>query len=326
MKHYSHLTSEQREYIANGLQRGHTQQAIAEVIGVSKSTVCREIKRNCLRGAYNPKTAQRKAKERRKGKSKPRFDSQDWELVERLLRERWSPEQISGRLALMGELSISHERIYQYVKEDRYCGGDLYRYLRCQKIRRKGYGRQDARGRIPNRVSIDQRPAIVDKRERIGDWELDTMYGKNFCSDAHCTAVIVTIVERMSRYLCIDIMPNRTAKVTSEILIRNLSPLKVLTLTSDNGSEFSDHQTVAKALGADFYFARPHASWQRGTSENTNGLIRQYFTRKHDFSTITTSQLRYVVHQLNNRPRKCLGMKTPYEVLFGVDPRVALTG
>ena len=250
MKHYSHLTSEQREYIANGLRLGHTQQAIADVLGVSKSTVCREIKRNYLRGAYNPKIAHRKAKERRKGKSKHRFDIQDWERVERLLWERWSPEQISDRLAFIGKLSISHERIYQYVKEYRYCGGDLYRYLRCQKIRRKGYGRQDARGRIPNRVSIDQRPAIVEKRERIGDWELDTMYGKT-------SAVILTAVERKSRYMCIDVMPNCTAKVTSEILIRNLSPLKVLTLTSDNGSEFSDHQTVAKALDADFNEAPP---------------------------------------------------------------------
>ena len=248
MKHYSHLTSEQREYIANGLQRRHTQQAIAEVIVVKQKHGMPGNKRNCLRGAYNPKTAHRKAKKRRKGKSKPRFDSQDWELGERLLQKRWSPEQISDRLTLMGKWSISHERIYQYVKEDRYCGGDLYRYLRCQKIRRKCYGRQDARGHIPNRVSIDQRPAIVDKRERIR--ELDTMYGKT-------SAVILTAVERKSRCVCIDVMPSRTAKVTSEILIRNLSPLKVLTLTSDNRSEFSDHQTVAKALNADFNEAPP---------------------------------------------------------------------
>ena len=219
-------------------------------------------------------------------------------------------------------MAVSHEWIYRYIRNDKYHGGFLYQHLRCRKGWKKRYGSKVRPGSIPNRVSIEQRPALVEQRDRIGDWELDTVYGKNN------TAVMLTMVERATRFVYIDILPNRKAPVVSAALIRNLAAIKhrVHTLTADNGSEFAGHEAVRDALQADFYFAHPYASWERGTNENTNGLIRQYFPKSYDLSTITTSQLAHVVDQINNRPRKCLGMKTPNQALFGIDPPVALRG
>ena len=163
---------------------------------------------------------------------------------------------------------------------------------------------------------------MVEQRARLGDWEWDTVYGKNN------TAVMLTRVDRASRFVCIDILPNRTACVVGQSLVRNLASIKdrVLTLTSDKGSEFTDHEAVAGVLKSDFYFAHPCAPWERGTHENTHGLIRQSFPKTYDLATIKTSQLARVMQQLNNRPRKCLNMKTPNQVLFGIPPSVALQG
>ena len=190
MKHYTHLTSEQRYQISNGLKEGCSQQTIAAIIGVNKSTISREIRRNdpdlgrvkrriAGAGTYRPAGAHKQAVARRVGKSKARISQKDWPLIEWLLYEKWSPEQISLWLGSVGRLAVSHEWIYQHIRDDKHRGGLLYKHLRCQKKRRKRYGSKERRGSIPNRVSIEQRPAVVEQRARNGDWELDTVYGKN---------------------------------------------------------------------------------------------------------------------------------------------------
>lgn len=217
-------------------------------------------------------------------------------------------------------IAISHEWIYQFVLQDKLSGGDLYCHLRCQKQRRKRYGSNNRRGQIIDRIRIDERPDIVDQRERIGDWELDTIIGKG-----HQQA-IVSKTERKWRYTLIRKVKRKTAASVSDAIIDLLAPLAkhVKTLTSDNSKEFADHKIIAQALNADFYFAHPYASWERGLNENTNGLIRQYFPKNKDFTTITQQHINYVMDKLNIRPRKCLGIKTPNQVLLGINPHVAL--
>jgi len=198
-------------------------------------------------------------------------------------------------------------------------GGNLYRHLRCQKQRRKRYGSYSRRGQLKNRVSIDQRPAIVASRSRLGDWELDTIIGKG-----HKQA-IVSITERKSRLTLIHKVERKTASNVTRAILKLLKPIagRVHTLTSDNGKEFAGHETIAKGLGTRFFFAHPYASWERGLNENTNGLIRQYLPKHRNFTTITQAEINQVMNKLNNRPRKCLGIKTPNQVFFGINPPVA---
>jgi IS30 family transposase len=272
-----------------------------------------------LRG-YRPKQAHLLAEIRRAKTAKTRISPDTWSLVKRLLRKDWSPEQISGWLVKEFQITVSHESIYQFILKDKQQGGNLYRHLRCKKKRRKRYGSTSRRGQLLNRVSIDQRPAIVDTRSRIGDWELDTIIGKG-----HKQA-LVSLTERKSRLTLVAKVKRKSAELTSRSIRRLLKPIasQVLTLTSDNGKEFARHQEIATALRADFYFAHPYSSWERGLNENTNGLIRQYFPKKHDFTTITEKDVFMVMNKLNNRPRKCLGFKTPNQVFFGIKPSVAL--
>lgn len=234
------------------------------------------------------------------------IDDATWQFAQAKLRADWSPEQISNHAA------ISIETVYQRVYADKRAGGFLWQHLRCQKQRRKRYGKHDRRGIIPNRLSIEQRPAIVEKRSRIGDWEADTVIGKN-----HKQA-IVSLVERKSGFTLIRKVERRTADAVSKAMTKLLKPYqcRVLTITSDNGKEFAGHEKVARALRADFYFAHPYSSWERGTNENTNGLIRQYFPKGMDFTTITQQEISHVMKRLNNRPRKRLGYLTPAQVFF----------
>ena len=189
MKRYTHLTSEQRYQISNGLKEGYSQQTIAAIIGVNKSTISREIRRNdagrgrvkprtARAGAYRPAGAHKQAMARRVGKSRARISRQDWQLIEGLPQEKWSPEQISLWLGNTGRMAVSHEWIYRHIRNDKHHGGLLYKHLRCRKKRKKPYGSKSRQGSIPNRVSIEQRPAVVEKRARNGDWDLDTVYGK----------------------------------------------------------------------------------------------------------------------------------------------------
>ncbi|MDZ7803481.1 IS30 family transposase [Thiohalophilus sp.] len=320
MRHYTQLTLEQRYQIQAYMKAGFNETQTADFIGVDKSTVNRELRRNRGKRGYRAKQAHRRCLQRRADKARSRIDNATWRHVRRLLREDWSPEQICLWLAQETAQSVSCEHIYQYVLADKRSGGSLYRHLRCQKQRKKRYGTYSRRGQIPHQISIDQRPAVVDSRRRYGDWELDTVIGKN-----HRQA-LVTLVERKSKLTLIAKVARKTAEAVSEAIIRLLKPLApwVHTLTADNGREFAQHQKIARALNAKFYFAHPFASWERGLNENTNGLIRQYFPKKHDFTTITQKQIERVMEKLNNRPRKCLGIKTPNQVFFGIHPDVAL--
>lgn len=317
---YTQLTQEERYQISVLLKAEHDQTEIAMILGRHKSTISREIRRNTGLRGYRPVQAQRLTDERRKSKLRPRLSDDTWLAVEQLLNMDWSPEQISLWLKSFCAISISHEWIYQYVLQDKAAGGDLHQHLRCQKQRRKRYGSYNRRGQLIDRVSIDERPAIVDRRSRIGDWELDTIIGKN-----HQQA-IVSLTERKSRFTLIKKVERKTAQCVSDAIIELLSPFvdHVHTLTSDNGKEFADHKNIADKLNADFYFAHPYASWERGLNENTNGLIRQYFPKGSDFTTITQKEINQTMDKLNNRPRKCLGMKTPNQVFLGINPPVAL--
>lgn len=308
MHTYSQLTQVQRYQIYALLKIGHMQTKISEIVGVHKSTISRELRRNRGRRGYRPKQAQRFAQARQK-KAQTRIKPQDWQLVESLINLKWSPEQISDHCRDNLPFQISHERIYQYIYQDKKGGGSLWKHLRCQKKRKKRYGSYDKRGQIPNRTSIDERPEIASDRSRLGDWEADTIIGKGR------QGAIVTLVDRKSRYLRMGLVKQRTKEAVKEMIVSLLAGLPVQTITCDNGKEFADHEDVAKALGARVYFAHPYASWERGTNENTNGLIRQYFPKNTEFNKITNEDIRFVENRLNTRPRKCLSSKPPVVIL-----------
>lgn len=312
MRHYTQLTREQRYQIYALKKAGHSQSQIAELLGVHKSTIHRELKRNCGQRGYRPKQAHQFAEQRGQHKHCQRIKTETWALIESRLYLDWSPEQIAGWLRRTKQPTVSHERIYQYVLADKKSGGVLYQHLRCKKQRKKRYGARDRRGQIPGRKSIEDRPAIVDQRSRLGDWELDTIIGKG-----HKQA-IVSLTDRTTRLALFAKVEKKTAEQVSTTIIRLLSPYadKVLTLTSDNGKEFARYEEMSKALEAEFYFAHPYSSWERGTNENMNGLIRQYFPKNCDFRTVTDRDIQIAMERLNNRPRKCLGYRTPNEVFF----------
>jgi IS30 family transposase len=318
MRTYHQLTQEQRYQIYALKKTRHSLSEIAEVIGVHRSTVSRELNRNRGQRGYRPQQAQNLAVQRRQ-KATPRISRQTWAVVEKLLRQDWSPEQISGRLKKEQKVYISHEWIYQHVLADKRAGGDLYKHLRCQKKRRKRYGAYDRRGKLPNCRSIEERPAVVNARKRLGDWEVDTMIGKS-----HKQAIL-TLTERKSRFTMLAKVARRTASAVRQPVCRVLWPVqdKVHTLTSDHGKEFADHEQIAEALNLKFYFAHPYAAWERGTNENTNGLLRQYFPKKSDFQSLSKKALIRTMSKLNFRPRKSLRFKTPFEVFY--HSSVALT-
>lgn len=321
MRTYQQLAREQRYQIYLLKKVGFTQCAIAKHLEVDPSTISRELRRNEGLKGYRPGQAHDLALARRLRKAQtPRITKETWALIEHHLRQDLSPEQVSGLLKREQKLLVSHERIYQHVYADKRAGGDLWRHLRCRKKRRKRYGSYDRRGQILDRVSIDRRPKIVDSRRRIGDWEVDTIIGKN-----HQQA-IVSLTERKSRLTLIKKVERKTAQAVSQAVVDLLGslPRKVHTITADNGKEFAHHLAIAQSLDARFYFAHPYASWERGLNENTNGLIRQYFPKKHDFSTITEEKITMAMNRLNNRPRKCLGFKTPRQVFYKLST-VALT-
>lgn len=314
---YAQLTQEQRYHIYAHKKTGHfTQSEIADMLGVHKSTVSRELSRNRGGRGYRPKQAQEFALTRRAGRARPRISARTWELVESFLRFDLSPEQVTGFLKKEHGPAVSHERIYQHIYADKRGGGDLHKHLRCQKKRRKRYGKYSRRGQIPDRVGIELRPAIVDTRCRIGDWEADTIIGKN-----HCQA-IVSLVERKSTFTLLKKVPQKTSALVEDAAVELLDPIKeaVHTITSDNGTEFAGHKAIAKKLNAAFYFAHPYRAWERGTNENTNGLVRQYFPKGHDFKNITDEQINFVMDRLNNRPRKSLGFLTPMQVFYNLKP------
>lgn len=311
MRRYSHLTQEQRYQISALLKEKTSLSRIAQILGVHKSTICRELQRNKGARAYFPAQAHRIALGRRQDKAPKRIPKHTWQIVEERLRLHWSPEQIAGWLRAQKLPGVSHERIYQHVARDRLHNGTLYRHLRHGKKRRSRYGSYRRATSIANRVSIEQRPAIVENRERTGDWEADTVIGKG-------PQALLTLVERRSRMTRIAKLPRRGAEEVLAAALKTLQPLgeKVLTITSDNGSEFARHEMIAHTLKASFFFSHPYCAWERGLNENTNGLIRQYFPKKSSFEEVTDEDIQNLMDKLNNRPRKALGFKTPNEVFF----------
>jgi IS30 family transposase len=234
-------------------------------------------------------------------------------LTEARILMDWSPEQISGQLEDELGIMISHERIYQHIWTDKRHDGTLYTHLRqSNKKRKKQYGSKDKRGQIRNRISIDERPAIVAEKTRIGDWEIDTVIGQNH------QGALVTIVDRVSKFTLIKKVNSKHAEVVTAATISLLQPYldKTLTITADNGKEFAGHETIKEQLNANVYFAHPYHSWERGLNENTNGLIRQYFTKGSSFENITDDEVEAVMNKLNHRPRKTLKFKTPHAVFF----------
>jgi len=310
---YHHLVYENRVEIYALHKAGHNQTAIATLIGVSRSTISREMRRNTGLKGYRPQQAHQRALARKRQAAKHiRFTKAIQAIVTTYLKQDWSPEQISGWLKKNNVPSVSPETIYQFVIADQKAGGDLYKHLRHgHKKRRKRLKSRDRRGQIPRRVSIDQRPPLVDEKTRVGDWELDTIVGKNH------KGAIVTAVERKTKFTCMRLVPTREANVVADAIIDMLKPFirLIFTLTSDNGKEFSEHEKIAKQLHAQFFFAHPYCSWERGLNENTNGLIRQYFPKKTEFLQLKNEKITEVQDKLNNRPRKTLYFEKP-NVLF----------
>lgn len=309
---YTQLTREQRDQLYILRKAGHRQNFIAKEIGVHPATIARELERGCGLRGYRPKQADELADVRKQKRYRGRIAAATWTLIEQLLRQDWSPEQVSGWLAKEKLLQVSHERIYQYIYADKARGGTLAKHLRCRKRRRKRYGSYDRRGRLPNCRSIEERPKIVDQRKRVGDWEADTIIGQN-----HQQAIL-SLVERKSKLCLLKKVERKTAQAVEQALEELLLPVagRVYTITSDNGREFATHQSIEKKLQANFYFAHPFAAWERGTNENTNGLVRQYFPKGSDFSKITEADIQQVTARLNNRPRKRLNYRTPPRVFF----------
>jgi IS30 family transposase len=309
-KGYHHLTHSERSQIVILKDIGKSPTKIAEALKVSQSTVSRELKRNSGKEGYNHEEAQKKATARRNHNPNKKMTPKLALVIEEKLRVQWSPTQVSGWLKKENKEWVSHETIYKIIWTDKQQGGNLYKELRHHgkkyNKRRKGIA---GRGCIIGRIDIDERPPIVEEKIRLGDWELDTIIG------AMGEDVIVSMVERASKLTRLVKVPRKTAENISSALIASLEPIKafVHTLTSDNGSEFAYHQKVSRRLDANFYFAHPYHSWERGLNEHTNGLVRQYFPKKTNFAEITIEEVQRVEFLLNTRPRKILNFDTPIE-------------
>ena len=312
-----HLTYEERCQIFAFLKSGNSKRSIAKHLNVHHTTIIREVRRNSGKRGYRYKQAERLAIERRhKASAKPyRLTPMLIEKALAMLKENQaSPQQISGRLKKQGFL-ISHESLYQFIWRDKKSGGTLYKNLRHKgkKYNKRG-AKKAGRGLIPNRIDIDERPKVVEKKQRFGDFELDTIVGQNR------QGALVSIVDRATKYTFLRLVDRAQAENVKDAVCESLGLLSkndlVHTLTSDNGKEFSQHEIIAATLGGDFYFAKPYHSWERGLNEHTNGLVRQYFPKGSDFTILTESQVRDVENKLNNRPRAVLEFETPKERLF----------
>jgi IS30 family transposase len=326
--HYHHLNLAQRHYIEIEHKRGVFQTEIAKALGINQSTISREIRRNTGKKGYRHQQAESLCQERHQEKPKQVKMTEDvTSIIDRYIREDWSPEQIAGRLKEENIISLHHETIYQYILADKKAGGELYRHLRHQnKKYKKRYGTSHARSQngIVNRTDIDERPEVADNRERVGDWEGDLIIGKNH------KGAIVTLDERKSKLRLAMPTGGKKATKVRDAIIELFNPISdfVKTLTFDNGKEFSCHENMAEKLECDVYFAKPYHSWERGQNENANGLLRQYFPKKMELIDVTKKQVFDAIHKLNSRPRKCLGYRTPYEVfeeLTGINQET-LTG
>ena len=313
--HMKHLTLVQRYQIEGYLKVGYSNAEIARQIGVHRSVLTREFKRNTLsRSLYDGKRAHQLyiASKQQVGAIKKKMKGSLKDEIEQMIKDDLSPEQITGRLNNQKKHSASHSTIYKLIWEDKANGGKLYKHLRNSgKKKKKKYGSIDKRGQIPNRVSIDDRPQIVDNKERIGDWEGDTIIGKNH------KGAIVTLTERKTNFQLMKKVKSKDSKIVTKAIVDLIrsSQLPVHTITFDNGKEFSGHEKMAKLLNTKIFFAHPYSSWERGLNEYQNKLIRQYIPKKTAFNNVSQQQVRKIQNKLNQRPRKGLDFFTPEEVI-----------
>jgi IS30 family transposase len=308
---YHQITSEERYTIAALRSERFNFSQIARRLGRHRSTISREVRRNAARhdGGYRAHGAiERTSARRSRSRRNQRFSAAEMAQVEALLRKQWSPEQIAAALGKSGELSISHETIYRHVWDDRAQGGSLYQDFRqAAKKRRKRYRAYDSRGRLAGKRHISERPRIIEQRRQPGHWEIDTVMGNGA---RHC---VLTLVERATGFVVIGKLKTRGSHETARKAIQLIRryPGKFKTITSDNGTEFHAYKRVEKATGVKFYFATPHHAWERGTNENTNGLIRQYLPKRTSMAHVTQHDCYAIAKKLNTRPRKRYDYDTP---------------
>lgn len=316
MKKYKQLTLGLRYQIFAYKKQNYSISKIAEILEFNKSTISRELKRNSKNGYYSPEYAEIISVSRDKNKrTNKKLTNKVKLLISKYLKQNWSPEQISGRLEKDKIINISHETIYRYIYKNQRHGGKLYKLLRHKNSKYKNRSElYRTRGQIKNRVNINKRSIHVEKKSRFGDFEVDTVIGKNH------KGALVTLVDRNSKFTLIRKVDSKHAAGVTQAIIELLRPIKSLvhTITSDNGKEFSFHEEVAKELNIKFYFCNPYASWERGLNEHTNGLIREYIPKKSEFDKISKTEIINIQNRLNNRPRKVLGFKTPNEIFFKI--------
>lgn len=315
-----HLTLEERELIAQKRAAGESRRAIARDLGRSPGTISRELRRNRSRNGYFPSRAQNRAAQRRRERPLERKMERPEvsQFVREKLKQYWSPDQIAGRLALVfndPKRHVSRQTIYTWIRNQTARGRRWERFLRRQGKKRRA---ADQRGKLPDTASIAGRPKIVERRGRRGDWEGDTVRG------APARGGLVTLVDRKSRLTLMGRVANLRAETvcgTAADVLRSVPPKARKTATFDNGKEFAQHEEFAERTGVQVYFAYPYCSWQRGTNENTNGLIRQFFPKGTDLARQPVSRIRQVQELLNHRPRRCLGYRTPLEAFTNIRPR-----
>lgn len=308
---YHQLTQEERYLIAAQRMGGQSSAAIARLLGRHRSTITRELRRNATHhdDRYRAEKAHDYAvARRRRCRRRAHFSAAAMATVARLIRRRWSPEQIAGDLARRGRLRVSHETIYRRIRWDKKAGGDLWRYTRIMsKFGRKRYRSVDSRGVLPGKRPITERPAEVDRRQTVGHWEGDTVMGSD---QRHC---ILTLVERKTGFAILKKLKARNAREVNRAAVRALRRhgRNFKTLTLDNGTEFHDYADLEAQFPVTIYFATPYHSWERGSNENFNGLLRQYLPKGTCMSNVSQRQCDHIANDLNSRPRKRHGFKTP---------------
>jgi IS30 family transposase len=302
---YQQLTEGKRYQISALLGQEISVTNIARTLKFHRATIYRELKRNKKVSEYCPDKAQRACSIRRKTSAKYRISSKTIDFIRILIEIDWSPEQVSNVLKSCG-IPVSHEWIYQYIHDDKRNKGALYRHLR-QGRKRYRKGQRTKAEVIKNKITIDERPVIIETKKRFGDWEIDTVLGR------HGTGSIVTLLERKTRFYLIKKVSSKSAKEVTQAAIELLMPFKdhIHTITADNGREFAYHAEIAEALDTKVYFAHPYSSWERGANENSNGLLRQYVPKGTDLRSVTEERIDFAMRRINNRPRKCLGFKQP---------------